>query len=133
MALLLMPFSIKQKALTAGSSGAHLNPAVTIALAHAGKFDWANVPLYIAAQFSGAMLGAVIVWLAYKQHFDATEDGSTKLGVFCTIPAIRSTVHNLATEIIGTFVLIFGVLHITAPGSSLGALDALPVALFVPW
>src|SRR6478735_5432688 len=64
--------------VSAASSGAHLNPAVTFALAYAGKFDWALVPQYIAAQMIGAMLGALLVWLAYKQHFDETEDGDTK-------------------------------------------------------
>lgn len=117
--------------VSASSSGAHLNPAVTIALAYAGKFSWADVPAYLLAQFAGAATGAVIVWLAYKTHFDETVDGDTKLGVFCTAPAIRNTVNNLLTEIIGTFVLVFGVLFISAPSSSLGALDALPVALIV--
>lgn len=117
--------------ISAGSSGAHLNPAVTIALAYAGKFDWMMVPTYIAAQMAGAMIGAFIVWIAYKPHFNATEDVNLKLVVFCTTPAIRKPYNNLVTEIVGTFVLIFGILHIVAPGSSLGALDALPVALLV--
>ncbi|MEP6513632.1 MAG: MIP/aquaporin family protein [Parafilimonas sp.] len=117
--------------VSASSSGAHLNPAVTIALAYAGKFDWALVPTYIGAQMIGAMIGAFVVWLAYKQHFDATENISNKLAVFCTGPAIRNPVHNLVTEITGTFVLIFGVLSIVSPANSLGALDALPVALLV--
>jgi glycerol uptake facilitator protein len=117
--------------VSASSSGAHLNPAVTIALAYAGKFSWDLVPVYIAAQMIGAMIGAFVVWLAYKQHFDATENISNKLAVFCTGPAIRNPVHNLVTEIIGTFVLIFGVLSIISPANSLGALDALPVALLV--
>lgn len=112
-------------------SGAHLNPAVTIALAALGKFEWANVPVYIAAQLAGAMLGSFIVWLAYKQHFDATDDGDTKLGVFCTGPAIRGSAYNFITELIGTFILILGVLFIVTPSNSLGALDALPVALLV--
>jgi glycerol uptake facilitator protein len=116
---------------SAAASGAHLNPAVTLALAYTGKFDWANVPLYIAAQFAGAIAGAITVWLAYRQHFNATQDADSKLAVFCTAPAIRNTFNNLITEIIGTFVLVFGVLHFTAPANSLGTLDALPVALLV--
>ena len=112
-------------------SGAHLNPAVTIALATAGKFDWANVPLYIGAQFLGAMLGAFIVWIAYRQHFNETKEQDLQLATFCNAPAIRSTVNNLLTEIIGTFVLVFGVLYILPASNSLGALDALPVALLV--
>ena len=117
--------------VSAAASGAHLNPAVTIALAYAGKFDWANVPMYIAAQFIGAMIGAFLVWLAYKQHFDETEDASIQLGVFCTAPAKRSRLHNFITEFIGTFVFMFAVLSITKASSSLGSLDALPVALVV--
>ncbi len=115
----------------AGFSGAHLNPAVSIALAQAGKFEWEKVPLYIGAQFIGAMLGALIVWITYRQHFDETKETELKLAVFCTGPAIRSPFNNLLTEIIGTFVLVFGVLHIVSPSNSLGALDALPVALLV--
>lgn len=115
---------------SAAASGAHLNPAVTIALAYTSG-DWGQVPLYIAAQFLGAMTGTTLVWLAYKQHFDATDDASLKLAVFCNSPAIRSTAHNLLTEIIGTFALVFGVLMITKGDSSLGSLDALPVALLV--
>ena len=115
----------------AGSSGAHLNPAYTIAMASIGKFSWADVPLYIAAQFLGAMLGALIVWVAYRKHFDETADQDLQLAVFCNAPAIRSTFNNLLTEIIGTFVLVFGVLNIVGPANSLGALNALPVALLV--
>lgn len=113
------------------ASGAHLNPAVTLALAVLGKISWSVVPQYVAGQMFGAMLGTAGVWAAYYQHFTATEDTATKLAVFSTGPAIRSTFHNLLTEIIGTFVLIFGVLFIIAPSNSLGALDALPVALLV--
>ncbi len=116
---------------SAAASGAHLNPAVTLALASIEKFDWALVPAYILAQFLGAMTGALLVWLAYRQHFDATEDASSKLAVFCNAPAIRNTTNNLITEIIGTFVLVFGILFIAKPSNSLGALDALPVALLV--
>ncbi len=115
----------------AGYSGAHLNPAVTIALATAGKFDWANVPLYIAAQFLGAMLGALIVWITYRQHFNETKEQDLQLAVFCNAPAIRSSFNNLLTEIIGTFILIFGIFYVLPASNSLGALNALPVALLV--
>ena len=117
--------------ITSASSGAHLNPAVTIALAALGKFEWTSVPLYIAAQLLGAMLGSFLVWLVYRKHFDETTDADTQLAVFCTGPAIRNTIDNLISEIIATFVLILGVLFIASPKSSLGALDALPVALLV--
>jgi glycerol uptake facilitator protein len=112
-------------------SGSHLNPAVTIALAALGKFAWINVPLYIVAQLLGAMLGAGLVWLMYRPHFDETKDSALQLAAFSTGPAIRSTPNNLISEILGTFVLILGVLFITAAKNSLGALDALPVALLV--
>lgn len=93
-------------------SGAHLNPAVTIALASIGKFDWALVPMYIAAQFCGAMIAATLVWLAYKDHFEATEDQGAKLAVFSTGPAIRNTVSNFTTEFVATFILMFVILAI---------------------
>jgi len=95
-------------------SGAHLNPAVTLGLAAIGKFSWSAVPAYLAAQFLGAFLGAVLVWIAYLAHWPETEDKSTKLAVFSTEPAIRRLPLNLATEVIGTFVLVFGVLVIVA-------------------
>lgn len=117
--------------ISAAQSGAHLNPAVSIALAAAGKFDWANVPLYIAGQFAGAMTGALLVWLAYKKHFDETSDADAKLAVFCNSPAIRNTVSNLTTEIIGTFALVFGIFFITGADAGLRSLDALPVALLI--
>lgn len=114
-----------------GGSG-HLNPAVTIAMSvFDSKFDDALLQTYILAQFAGAITGAIIVWLAYKKHFDATDDKDAKLGVFCNAPAIRNTTHNMITEIIGTFVLVLGALTMSRPESSLGALDALPVALLI--
>ena len=112
-------------------SGAHLNPAVTVGLVAAGKFDAALAPGYIAAQMAGAMLGAALVLLHYRPHFAVTEDPAAKLGVFSTGPAIRSTFDNLVSEIIGTFVLVFGVLYLATPDVGLGALDALPVGLLV--
>lgn len=96
-------------------SGAHLNPAVTIGLASIGKFGWALVPWYIAAQMLGAFLGAVIVWLAYLPHWAVTDSERLKRAVFCTAPSIRSPVPNLITEIIGTAVLVLGVLAILTP------------------
>jgi glycerol uptake facilitator protein len=95
-------------------SGAHLNPAITLGLAAIGRFSWGAVPIYMAAQLLGAFLGAVIVWLAYLAHWPVTEDKSLKLVVFSTMPAIRRLPMNLLTEIIGTFVLMFGVLAILA-------------------
>jgi glycerol uptake facilitator protein len=96
-------------------SGAHLNPAVTIGLAAIGKFAWAQVPVYIAAQMLGAFIGGTIVWLAYLPHWAETADQGGKLAVFCTAPAIRRPIANLLTEIIGTAVLVAGVLAILRP------------------
>ena len=93
-------------------SGAHLNPAVTIALAAVGKFPPAKVAGYIIAQVAGAMFGALLVWLAYLPHWKETPDKGAKLAVFCTGPAIRSTIDNLVCEVIGTATLVFGVLAI---------------------
>jgi glycerol uptake facilitator protein len=112
-------------------SGAHLNPAVTIALATFNGFPWADVPIYIAGQFCGAFIGSILVWLAYKQHYDETTDAGLIQATFCNTPAINHRVHNLVTEIIGTFVLVGGVLFMSKPTNSLGTLDALPVALLV--
>lgn len=119
-------------------SGAHINPAVTIGLAVAGKFPWEDVSLYVFAQLLGAMLGASIVWLLYKNHFDATEDSDSKKAVFCTSPALRNTVQNLFSEALGTFVLLITILFFTNATISdtdtvigLGSLGALPVALLV--
>src|SRR5215207_8410304 len=95
-------------------SGAHINPAVTIALAVTGQFPWADVYPYIIAQFLGAFVGGVIVWLAYLPHWPETEDAGLKLGVFCTAPAIYNTPANVITEIVGTFMLLFGVSGIVA-------------------
>ncbi len=122
-------------------SGAHLNPAVTIGLAIAGKFAWASVGPYILAQMLGAALGAFLVWLTYKDHYFATEDPSAKIGTFCNTPAIDNTISNLITEAVGTFVLVFGVLFLVEPQFNsnviandvvgLGSIGALPVAFIV--
>ncbi len=115
----------------AAASGAHLNPAVTVGLAVAGKFAWADVPLYLTAQMLGAFLGAVLMWVQYRPHFRLTDDPAAKLAVFATDPAVRSPFDNVISEAIGTFVLVFAVLFLAAPEVGLGALDALPVALVV--
>ncbi len=95
-------------------SGAHINPAVTLALATTQDFPWADVPKYIIGQFVGAIIGAVVVYLHYLPHWGPTEDPALKLGVFCTGPAVRNTPANVISEFIGTFILVFGVLAIVA-------------------
>jgi len=117
--------------IAAPVSGAHLNPAVTIALVMAGKFPASKMAMYIAAQILGAMFGSFLAWLAYKKHFDETTDADAKMGVFCTAPNIRSYWYNIATETIGTYILTLAVLYMAQPEVGLGALNALPVALVV--
>ena len=94
------------------SSGAHFNPALTIALAAIGNFSWSMVPGYVIAQFAGAFVGAVLVYVLFAGQFEATKDQGIKLGVFCTGPSIANTGLNLLSEIIGTFVLVFAILGI---------------------
>jgi glycerol uptake facilitator protein len=129
------------------SSGAHINPAVTVALAAAGKFPWTSVPSYIVAQMLGAFLGGVLVYLSYRDHYAVTDDQSAKLATFSTGPQIRSATSNFFSEMVGTFVLVFAVLSMAAPelrfdnGQAvagltlgqigLGAIGALPVGLLV--
>jgi glycerol uptake facilitator protein len=91
-------------------SGAHLNPAVTFGFAVIGNTPWSDVPKYLLGEFTGAMIGAVLVYLSYLSHWRETEDPGLKLAVFCTAPAIRNTAHNIICEVIGTFVLVFGVM-----------------------
>ncbi len=117
--------------IVAKYSGAHINPAVTLGLALAGKFEWGSVPMYLVAQFLGSTLGAFLVWIIYKDHFDATDDPDLKRAVFCTAPAIRNQTSNLLSEIIATFVLVFAVLYMVEPEIGLGALDAAPVGIIV--
>lgn len=122
-------------------SGAHINPAVTVGLAIAGLFPWAKVAMFILSQMLGASIGAFLVWLFYRHHFNKTEDPEAQLACFSTGPAIRKTASNLISEIIGTFVLIFVILYISEPSMNipgveetkigLGTLGALPVALLV--
>lgn len=125
--------------VSAPYSGAHLNPAVTLGLAVSGKFEWMQVPSYILAQMLGAMLGAFLVWIKYKDHFAATEDKGLKLAAFSTGPAIRNSVSNLTSEIIGSFVLLFVIFYFTGAEMTdsktpvgLGSIGALPV-MFLVW
>ena len=118
-------------ASTALGGGGHLNPAVTLALAAFSDFDNNNLLPYIGGQLAGAFTGAIIVWVAYKNHFDITTNADAKRAVFSTAPAIRNPIYNFITEAIGTFILVMGALLISKPSASLGTLDALPVALLV--
>ena len=116
-------------------TGAHLNPAVTLGLAAAGKFPWEYVLPYIVSQIAGGILGAVIVYVFYKDHFDATAEAETKLGVFATIPAIKNYRRNMICGIVGTFILVLVILFMGDKENSsevgLGSVGALPVALLV--
>lgn len=119
-------------------SGAHLNPAVTVGLATTGKFNWTQVPSYISAQFIGAISGAFLVWLFYRNHFAETKDHDAQLAAFSTSPAIKNSFSNLISEIIGTFVLVFVVFYFSGAEIEtdntpigLGSLGALPVAFLV--
>jgi glycerol uptake facilitator protein len=119
-------------------SGAHLNPAVTIALAMVHKFSWSLVGWYLLAQVIGAMIGSFLVWVVYIDHFKTTTDAETQLAVFSTSPAIRNLLFNVLSEIVGTFVLVFVIFNFTNPEITpqktpigLGSLGALPVALLV--
>lgn len=121
------------------SSGAHLNPAVTIGLGIVGKFDWALAPGYILVQVGGAMLGSGLAWLMYRLHFDLAVEPELKRAPFCTDPAIRNFPTAVISETLGTFVLIFVILYITGGNLEdnaktpvgLGSVGALPVALLV--
>jgi len=127
--------------ITSKSSGAHINPAVTIGLAFAGKFSWGFVPGYVLSQLLGAMFGSWICYLIYIDHYRATKDEVTVRSTFCTSPAIRNFKNNFFSEALGTFILVFGVLFIVNPNIDLnnspinnfgiGSLEALPVGLLV--
>lgn len=116
-------------------SGAHLNPAVSVGLAVAGSFPWADVAPYIAAQLLGGFTGAVLVYLFYKDHYDATDDASAKLATFCTMPAIMNKPRNLFCEAVGTFLLIFVILMLATDGNTaavgLGSIGAFPVSMLI--
>ena len=116
-------------------TGAHLNPAVSIGLALAGSFDWNLVLPYIIAQMLGGFVGAVLVYIYFKDHYDATPDADAKLGSFCTIPAIRNKWRNLLSEVIGTFVLVYVILAIGNAGNTpelgMGSLGAFPVTFLI--
>ncbi len=116
-------------------TGAHLNPAVTTGLALAGKFPWSSVLPYIVSQILGGIIGGMLVYFFYKDHFDLTEDQATKLGVFSTIPAVKNHWRNLFCELLGTFVLMLVILFLgdkhNAAEVGLGSIGAIPVALLV--
>jgi glycerol uptake facilitator protein len=125
-------------------SGAHLNPAVTLAMAQAGKFAWAKVPGYMLAQMAGAFTGAALVFTFYREHFKITEDANLKLACFCTTPNIRNLAQAFFCEVVGTFMLVFPVFlmtdakiklpfgtSVTEASIGLGTLGALPVGLLV--
>ncbi|MBV1819106.1 MIP/aquaporin family protein [Anaerosalibacter bizertensis] len=113
-------------------SGAHLNPAVTVGMAVAGSISWSLVPGYIISQILGAIVGAFLVYSTFKDHFAATDDPDVKLGVFCTAPAIRNHGRNFITEVIGTAVLVGGIMGINNANNEVGALSAL-LAGFLVW
>lgn len=116
-------------------SGAHLNPALTLGFAVAGVFPWKFVLGYVIAQLLGAFVGAVLVYVFYKDHYDLTEDQGTKLGTFCTMPAIMNKPRNLLCEIIGTFVLVFVILALAVDGNTpevgMGSIGSLPVTFLI--
>jgi glycerol uptake facilitator protein len=117
--------------ISSSSSGAHLNPAVTIAFATAGKFDWSLVPMYLLAQLLGSMSGAFLVWMVYKDHFNACENAADQLACFSTGPSIRKLPQNFIVETLATFIFITGIFYIKPAGSEIGSFSALPVALLV--
>lgn len=117
--------------MVGGVSGAHINPAVSVALAVTGGIGWAEVPVYVAGQLVGGFLGAVGVFVHYRSHWEVTEDPDAKLAVFCTAPAIRNLPRNATVELIGTAILLLGILGIGAdageqgqlPGNLAGVID----------
>jgi glycerol uptake facilitator protein len=111
--------------------GAHLNPAITIAFAAAGKTAWEQLPAYIGGQITGAAFGSLLVYISYYEHYKVTENLDLKMATFCTSPAIRNYPMNFLSEMIGTFILVIAAFYMAAPQSSLGALDALPAGLVV--
>ena len=135
-------FAVFVGAYVAGQfSGAHLNPAVTLGLALAGKFSWSLLPTYFLAQLLGAMFGSALNYLLYIDHYRITTDEASARSTFCTAPAIRNFKNNFFSECLGTFVLVFGIFFIVSPSIiidgvvtknfGIGALESLPVALLV--
>jgi len=125
-------FAVAVAVYAVGSiSGAHINPAVTFGQVVTGNLAISDALLYWAGQFIGAFIGAVVVYLHYLPHWAATEDPGLKLAVFSTGPAIRNTPANLISEIIGTFILVFGVSAILQPGNEITDLGALLVGFLV--
>lgn len=121
-------------------TGAHLNPAVSVGLACAGLFPWSSVPAYIAGQMIGGVLGGILVWIFYKDHYDETDDDLAKLSTFCTVPAIRNYSRNTFCEIIGTLALVFIIICFSTKGNmidleahriGLAALGPIPVTLVI--
>ena len=126
MAVMVAVFAVGQ------FSGAHINPAVTVGFAVEGRTEWGDVPEYLAGEFVGAFIGATLVWLSYLSHWRETEDPGLKLAVYCTAPAIRNPVANIITEVVGTFVLVFGILAFFADEATAATgLGALLVGLLV--
>lgn len=121
--------------IAAPYSGAHLNPALSIGLALANVFPWAYVPAYIISQLLGGFVGAVLVYIYYKDHYDVTEDPDIKLGTFCTMPAIMDKPRNFICELIGTFVLVFVILCLAVEGNTpevgLGSVGLFPVTFLI--
>ncbi|MEK0423661.1 MAG: hypothetical protein RLZ95_1571 [Bacteroidota bacterium] len=116
---------------TADASGGHLNPAVTIALAVAGKFAWDKVVMYILAQVLGAMIGALVVWIIYRPQFNEANQPGDQLACFSTGPSIRDIKQNILVETLASFVFLLGIFFIKPAGIEMGAMSALPVALLV--
>ena len=117
--------------VTSGISGGHLNPAVTIALAVAGKFSWSLVPSYLLAQIIGASIGQFVVWLVYRDHFNECVNSADQLACFSTSSSIPNKLQSFLVETIATFLFILGVFFLKPAGVEIGSLSALPVALLV--
>ena len=129
-------FAVMVGVFISGSvSGAHLNPAVSLGCALAGTMDWAAVPGYVIAQMLGGFAGAILVYIFYKDHFDATDDQATKLGVFCTAPAIMNKGRNFFCEALASWLLVFVILALgnkeNLPEIGMGELGAFPVTMLI--
>ena len=135
-------FAVFAGVIVAGPySGAHINPAVSIGLAVAGRFPWAEVPYYVLAQLTGAMAGAFLAWFQFSDHYNRMDDKDSILGTFCTSASIPNLGKNIFSEALGTFILVFVVLYLAGPTFisdsqsdtviGLGSIGALPVAFLV--